>query len=577
MAGRRSLDGQAASARTHTSRAHQAPPPPATPRDPLRRTASWAGLPSPRSATGAAASRRPLHGRRVGRSREQPTLPLGTLVTFEEQGISGPLFGSIVAVAADGTCTVELLDGSHRCGIRNAKRLAQDIWETASPDVQDVGSIGVEVTPASFDSQPHRQPRSDWTRRCPVSFFLEGSPKQMFGHIRGVNSNGSFNVDLVGGGRLAGLEVVTPCKEEDVSKAAKSKQRMETSRPAYAEYATRNSSLAPSLSTSQLDTSAISTGTLSGITSSTSAPLASGQPVSFYLDGILEQYFGRIRGICPDGSYTVDLVGGGRKVGVEAAAKCTEEDLARESRAKAGMITRGNAWSEYVTANSQLSHGRPLSSGPHCGCPVSLPSSSGGQACGRICGRVRSLAADGTYTVDLANGARRAGVRQLFPCTEEGLAREARSMLGGMKRDQGNVSMLSLLSTASTADVTSEVGSPVSLRQEGILAPFYGRVRSVSADGRYTVDLVGGGRKVGVEVVTPRTEEDLAREARGKAAWVTRPEPYAEYRTPNTPYSPAPGSPTSPRLRGVAIARVLPSRECSLTRRSRVGLEADEP
>lgn len=488
---------------------------------------------------------------------------MNTLVTFEEQGISGPLFGSVAAIAADGTYTVELLDGSQRAGIKSAKQLAQDIWDTESPDMQDVGLPGAEMTRASVGSQAPRVPRqsrSAVTQRYPVSFFVEGSPTQMFGHVRSVNSHGSFNVDLVGGGRLTGVEGVTPCKEEDVSRAAKSKQRIETSRPAYIEYATRNASLTPSPSTSQIDVSTISARALSTSASSTSAPMASGQPVAFYVDGNPEQYFGRIRGICPDGSYTVDLVGGGRKVGVEAVVKCTEQDLAREGRAKAGMITRGDAWSEYATANSQLSPGSPSSSRLYCGCPVSLPALSGDGGSGKIYGRIRSLAADGAYTVDLAGGGRRSGVRQLFPCTEECLAREARSSLGGMKRgDLGSMSMLSLLSTASTAGAASEVGSPISMQEEGVLAPYYGRIRSVS-EGRYTVDLVGGGRKVGVEKVTIRTEEDLTREAKGKASWVTRPEPYTEYKTPNAPHSPAPGSPSSPRLRGIAIARVRPCR-----------------
>lgn len=485
-----------------------------------RRSSSWAGLPSPRSLQNTTFSQRTSLGApRDSRPQlRDKRLPVSTLVTFEEQGISGTLFGSVAAIAADGTYTIELLDGSHRSGIRNAKHLAQDIWDTGLPDMQGVGSLGAEATRALAGSQPRQllQPsRSAVVQRCPVTFFLEGSPTQRFGHVRGVNFDGSFNIDLAGGGRLTGVEGVTPCKEEDILRAAKSKQRIETSRPSYAEYATRNTSLSPSPSTSQMDVSLMDPRALISSGSSTSAPMAFGQPVTFRVDGNPQQYFGRIRGICPDRSYTVDLVGGGRKVGVEAAEKCTEEDLAREARAKAGMITRGNAWSEYATANSQLSSGSPLST--------------------------------------------RSSVRQSLPCTEGDFAREAQSRSGGMKRDHGSSSMLSLISTASTADAASEVGSPVSLQEEGVLAPYYGRIRSVS-NGRYTVDLVGGGRKVGVETVTVRTEEDLAREARGKALWVTRPEAYVEYKTPNAPCSPAPGSPRSPSLKGVAIARIRPCR-----------------
>lgn len=486
----------------------------------LRRSCSWAGLPSPRSLQNTTnttlSPRSPAGTPRDARPRNK-RLPVSTLVTFEEQGISGTLFGSVAAVAADGTYTIELLDGSHRPGISNAKHLAQDIWDTELRDMQGVGSslcAESTIAPAGSPRQLLQRSRSSVDHRCPVTFFLEGSPTQRFGHIRGVNSDGSFNIDLAGGGRLTGVEAVTPCKEEDVLRAAKSKQRIETSRPSYAEYATRNTSLSPSPSTSQLDMSLSNPRALMSCGSSTSAPMASGQPVSFRLDGHLQQYFGRIRGICPDGSYTVDLVGGGRKVGIQEAEKCTEEDLAREARAKVGMITRGNAWSEFATANTHLPSGSPLSA--------------------------------------------RSSSRQSLHCSDGDLAREAQSRSGGMKRDPGSSSMLSLISTASTAGAASEVGSPVSLKEEGVLAPYFGRIRRVS-DGRYTVDLVGGGRKVGVETVTVRTEEDLAREARGKGSWVTRPESYAKYKTPNAPCCSTPGSPRSPSLKGVAIARI---RQC---------------
>ncbi|CAE8673822.1 unnamed protein product, partial [Polarella glacialis] len=49
----------------------------------------------------------------------------------------------------------------------------------------------------------------------------------------------------------------------------------------------------------------------------------------------------------------VDLVGGGVKVGVVAATRCTEEGLEKEKRSKRGMCWGRDPWIEYATPNAE--------------------------------------------------------------------------------------------------------------------------------------------------------------------------------------------------------------------------------
>jgi len=68
---------------------------------------------------------------------------------------------------------------------------------------------------------------------------------------------------------------------------------------------------------------------------------------------------------------------------------------------------------------------------------------------------------------------------------------------------------------ASTASafkaVDTSVGSPVTFFLDGATRQYFGRTRSVSPTGRYCVDLIGGGRCVHLDAVTPCTEADLAK------------------------------------------------------------------
>ncbi|CAK9069540.1 unnamed protein product [Durusdinium trenchii] len=158
--------------------------------------------------------------------------------------------------------------------------------------------------------QSARQDRTEIGR--PVTFYLEGRPEQYFGRVRGVE-NGRYSVDVVGGGRKAGLDAVTPCSEEDLQKAqlAKSKAfQMAKLIP--------RPSLPRTVSNPELDRC---------------PELEVGTPVAFFAQN--RTLYGRIRSN-EGGVYSVDLPGGGIKV----------------VKSKKPLLYHVDAWSGYKTRNA---------------------------------------------------------------------------------------------------------------------------------------------------------------------------------------------------------------------------------
>jgi len=307
-----------------------------------------------------------------------------------------------------------------------------------------------------------------------------------------------------------------------------------------------------------------------------------GSPVTFFIEGrALEQLFGRIRNIAENGTYTVDLVGGGRMSGLDAVTLCPEKDLRKAEQLKVAMM--------YVDQNSS-SKGRGLSTSskastrnptpnphvaavqPSCGvgCPVSF-------FCPRSrlksFGRVRSLCPDGTVAVDLVGGGCVNGVGRVDRCNESDLEWAAQRTNSPMRfQSDGGVSQasspaISPRQIASARQATPvryspaqgiiESGSPVSFFEVNYLGKRYGRIRILHGAG-YTIDLVGGGVKVGVPVdaVERCSESDFAKEAeriaQAKRFIKTSKDSYSDYATRNTTAAATLGA----NFKGVAIARV---------------------
>merc|ERR1712232_871450 len=91
---------------------------------------------------------------------------------------------------------------------------------------------------------------------------------------------------------------------------------------------------------------------------STQGFIESGVPVSFYEVNYLGKRYGRVRILLAAG-YTIDLVGGGVKVGipVDAVERCSENDFVREAervaQAKRSLKTGKDSYSMYATPNAQ--------------------------------------------------------------------------------------------------------------------------------------------------------------------------------------------------------------------------------
>lgn len=81
------------------------------------------------------------------------------------------------------------------------------------------------------------------------------------------------------------------------------------------------------------------------------AKLARGAPIMISVEGDLNLRFGRVHSIDSAGTYTIDLVGGGRKAGIREVIPCSEDDLQKEMKSKLGLITRKDAWDDMSTRN----------------------------------------------------------------------------------------------------------------------------------------------------------------------------------------------------------------------------------
>lgn len=365
------------------------------------------GLPPPRGAPAAPASeRRSLRG----------------LVSLPVKAKGGPEYGARTD-PGEPCWSGEARDGAV-ASVDPLRRLPSSPQEkhVATPNGRGSGTaqnstVAADQTAISAPRTP-RTPRSTRTPTTPstgflsawlpvgspVTFFVEGDPQQLFGRMRGMNSDGTYNVDMVGGGRKVGLDAVTPCSEADVLREGRARLGM------------RYSPSSP-LSTSQFSENSTPLYRSFELTPRLSSPprqYSSGCPVSFHTERSRLQCFGRIRQVHPNGTYTIDLVDGTCKVGVEKVSKCSEEEL-RDARSwKRDMHTSKHPYADYEAHNPFQSKEESLS----IGCQVSFFDRIGRS---KAFGRIRNVITDGTqhsYTVDLVGGGVR-DVPRVRKCSSE--------------------------------------------------------------------------------------------------------------------------------------------------------------
>lgn len=347
----------------------------------------------------------------------------------------------------------------------------------------------------------------------PVSFYLDGRPQPYVGWLRAISANGTYSVDLVGGGRMKGLESVTPCLEEEVKKAEKLKRPLDCSEDPYARYDTRNKEERLCLSPGR--------------------DFAVGSPVSFTLEkhqcnhtikvAYPERLYGHVQRICSDGSYVIELPGGARRTNVFHLSACLERDVEKFGNLKQSqrLITRKSEWADFSTRNAPVWGGGSGYSGGYR--ERSPPRSSRSVL---SISRSSSMLSLQNSSSMLGLGSPAEGKRSLSP------------QLSRLCRDQSWAEDL-------------QPGSPVYFSLEGDPEPHCGWILAIDHDGSFTVSVVGGRRIVGLREVVPCSAEDIEKRQRAKRGMITRTNAWDEFSTRNRPPSRSP-SPI-PRLRGVAI------------------------
>lgn len=415
-----------------------------------------------------------------------------------------------------GVGSIDRLDSPGRCDF--ALSMDQSVsLSTSAPSTQmapsPVASSSPSGTPGSRVRRLSKQGMAVPEVGKPVSFYLDGRADPYLGTLKAIAPNGLYTVDLVGGGRMVGLEHVTPCTHWELSKAARGKRPVVTSEDDYAVFNIRNKD------SGGTDWSALST-----------IRFAIGDAVSFRLEkhekshsiavAYPEQLYGRVQKVCDDGSYVLDLPGGGRRTGVRYLTPAIDEDLSKMRRLQQGLITRKDSFTTENTRNSPAwGGGCGWSSGYRERSPPAR-------------GRSLSRSASIPSMPPPASASDLAGRRSLSP---QLVRRSSTNSKPGRKEVQEPL----------------EKGSAVTFFTEGQLQASFGTILCIDDGGRYTVDVAGGRRVVGLKEVAPCSRIELEIAGKSKRGMTTRKDMNEGLSSPYRPPSRSP-SPV-PHLRGVAI------------------------
>jgi hypothetical protein len=353
-----------------------------------------------------------------------------------------------------------------------------------------------------------RPPPPPLQKGSPVSFYLDGRASPYFGWLRNKSAANLYTVDLVGGGRMHGLEAVTPCSTQDIRKAEQLKHTFHFAESPYAAY-----DVIGQKGTQQL-------------APKTEHKFRVGATVSFTLEKLERHHnvsvdypdrsYGRVQKVCRDGTYVIDVASGGKRSGVRNLAPCTEEEFEKMCSLKVGWKTCNDS--------GPFAHGHTRNA-PAWGGSYGF---SGGYRERSPPGHLRHLAKSVSVPV-------------LLPVSTGGAADQKRSLSPQLRRHAAR--------TKERAGL--QEGSPVSFYLEGQLEPLVGWIHHFDADGTCTVETTGGRRVVGIREVIPSSTVEIERSLQSRSAVLTRKDPMDEFTTRNRPTSRSP-SPV-PRLRGVVI------------------------
>lgn len=360
----------------------------------------------------------------------------------------------------------------------------------------------------------------------PVCFYLEGCVRKYVGYLKSVSDAGLYTVDLVGGGRICGLQCVAPCGMSDVKKASQLKRQVSCAEDPYHTLRSPNGKKDGMIGfvTSVRDPEA-------SPTSCRFQTFSIGDPVSFSLERhelahiatvkYPERFYGRIQQDCGNGTYIVEQAGGcRRKVAAAQLTACSDVVYQNAVNSKRGLVTRKDYDYDSRTPNSPAwGGGSGFSSGYRETSPCSL----------------NRLQKSTSQPVLLGSSA-------------------SSSSLKGPRKSQRSVSPPAPPRTSGSGKQNAQdfkEGSPVSFFLEGYMRPLYGRVRAVEAAGTYTIEVAGGRRICGVTDVVTCTTTDVENAWNEHRGTITRKDAWGDLNTRNRPTERVP-SPI-PLLRGVPI------------------------
>jgi hypothetical protein len=418
----------------------------------------------------------------------QENFEVGTPVTFSYEvpnpagGVVGKkAVGKVHSRQADGTYSIDLMNGARKNLIKNAKKCDPKLLELESKSehgmITHKDAYSELHTANTMDARTKRKlsvvatDQAAMAAGTPVTFSYEvPNPaggmvaKRAVGKIHSRQKDGTYTIDLMNGARKNLIRDAKPCDSHLLTEELQSEHSMITHKDAYANLHTLDGHVSANsmdeqtkrrLSVSPLDQKAMAAGTPVKFTYE--VPNAAGGVVG-------KSAVGKVHSRQADGTYSVDLMNGARKANICDARKCDAKLLTEEYQSEHGMVTHKDALEYLHTANAEdeqtkkkmLNAADPKHQGEMAtGTPVTfsyeVPNAAGGVVGKSAVGKVHSRQADGTYSVDLMNGARKANICDARKCDAKLLTEEYQS-------EHGMVTHKDALEYLHTANAEDEIG-----------------------------------------------------------------------------------------------------------------------
>jgi hypothetical protein len=411
----------------------------------------------------------------------------------------------------------------------------------------------------------------DYPQGTPVSFTYEVPHglggmigKSAVGTVHSRQIDGTYSIDLMNGARKANICDAKKCDPKLLDEELQNESGMVTHKDAYAGLHTAN---AVDEKTKRRFSNAVDPRH--------QKEMPAGTPVSFMYEvpnaagGTVGKHaVGKVHNRQADGTYTIDLMNGARKANIMDAKECDPKLLITESQSEAGMVTHKDALEYLHTSNAvddttkrRFSNAvdprnqKEMSAGTPVSFTYEVPNAAGGMVRKNCVGKVHNRQDDGTYTIDLLNGARKANIIDAKECDAKLLEEEYQSEHGMVTHKDA----LEYLHTANAMDDVTRrrfssnpmdqagmaAGTPVSFSYEvpnsaggSVKKDAVGKVHNRQADGTYTIDLMNGTRKTDIYNAMKCDAKLLEEEYQSEHGMVTHKDAYTDLHTANAEEQP---------------------------------------